>query len=92
MPIENDDDDYIAGQYATLLTLSEQPNHVDNLDNDTHYTEILCRKQSAPLPSTNDSDQMIAKDVDLLQKNQGLGGYWTTNENNERIWCSLDSR
>lgn len=94
----NDDDEDIAGQYATLLSLSEQPKQylvspqqVDNLDGDTHYTEILCRKQSAPLPPV-DTEQKPAKDADLPQKKQGLGGYWTTNENNERVWCSMDNR
>lgn len=94
----SDDEDDIAGQYATLLTLSEQPNKqrslqqdTENLESDTHYTEILCRKPSAPLPLT-ERNQFQTKDVNVQNKNIGLGGYWTTNENNERVWLSVDNR
>lgn len=94
--IENtDDEDDIAGQYATLLTLSDQTkskpsqHDIDSQETDTHYTEILCRKPSAPSPSIDRSQyQSSSKEADLPPKSQGLGGYWTTNENNERIWCS----
>lgn len=93
----SDDEEDIAGQYATLLTLSDQPKqssaHQDNenQDSDTHYTEILCRKPSAPLPLT-ERNHFQTKDVNAPAKNQGLGGYWTTNENNERVWLSVDNR
>lgn len=94
----DDDEDDIAGQYATLLTLSDQPksstiNQINNecLESDTHYTEILCRKPSAPLPLT-ERNHFQAKDANVATKTQGLGGYWTTNENNERIWLSVDNR
>lgn len=92
---DDDDDDDIAGQYATLLTLSDQPKQssmlqdTENQETDTHYTEILCRKPSAPLPLT-ERNQFQTKDVNVTTKNQGLGGYWTTNENNERVWLSVD--
>lgn len=75
-----DDEDDIAGQYATLLILS-----------DTHYTEILCRKPSAPLPLT-ERNHFQPKDINVVKKNQGLGDYWITNENNERVWFSVDNR
>lgn len=26
------------------------------------------------------------------QQQQGLGGYWVTTENNERIWCTVDAK
>lgn len=93
----SDDEDDIAGQYATLLTLSEQPKQssrhhdTENHETETHYTEILCRKPSAPLPLT-ERNHFQAKDVNVSTKNQGLGGHWTTNENNERIWLSTDNR
>lgn len=93
----SDDEDDIAGQYATLLTLSEPSEQsimhqdAENLETDTHYTEILCRKPSAPLPLT-ERNHFQAKDVNVHAKNQGLGGHWTTNENNERVWLSTDNR
>lgn len=93
----SDDEDDIAGQYATLLTLSDQPKpismHPENeaLDSETHYTEILCRKPSAPLPLT-ERNHFQTKEANVVSKNHGLGGYWTTNENNERVWLSLDNR
>lgn len=95
-PAISDDEDDIAGQYATLLTLSEQPKHsmhqdTDNQESDTHYSEILCRKPSAPLPLT-ERNHFQAKDSNGATKSQGLGGYWTTNENNERVWLSVDNR
>lgn len=95
--ISDDDDEDIAGQYATLLTLSDQPKSgsahqdIENQDTDTHYTEILCRKPSAPLPLT-ERNHFQTKDANMTTKNQGLGGYWTTNENNERVWLSVDNR
>lgn len=95
-PISDDEED-IAGQYATLLTLSEQPKQgslhqdIENQESDTHYTEILCRKPSAPLPLT-ERNHFQTKDTNVPTKNQGLGGYWTTNENNERVWLSVDNR
>ncbi|XP_031626771.1 hybrid signal transduction histidine kinase M [Contarinia nasturtii] len=96
-PISDDEEDDIAGQYATLLTLSDQlkpgsvHQDIENQDTDTHYTEILCRKPSAPLPLT-ERNQFQTKDVNVVTKSQGLGGYWTTNENNERVWLSVDNR
>lgn len=96
--LNSDDEDDIAGQYATLLTLSDQPNKprsvqhdTENHESETHYTEILCRKPSAPLPLT-ERNHFQAKDVNVQIKNVGLGGYWTTNENNERVWLSVDNR
>lgn len=92
----NDDDD-IAGQYATLLTLSDQPKpssvHPENelLESETHYTEILCRKPSAPLPLT-ERNHFQTKEANVVSKSQGLGGCWTTNEKNERVWLSMDNR
>lgn len=90
-----DDEDDIAGQYATLLTLSDQnkfsPSHqdIDSQDTETHYSEVLAPKQSAPSPLIDRSQiQSTSKDADIPAKSQGLGGYWTTNENMERIWCS----
>lgn len=94
-PISDDEED-IAGQYATLLTLSEQPKQgslhqdIENQESDTHYTEILCRKPSAPLPLT-ERNHFQTKDVNVPMKNQGLGGYWTMNEKNERVWLSVDN-
>lgn len=87
----SDDEDDIAGQYATLLTLSEpskplKPLESENQDIDTHYTEILYRH-----PQSTERNQL--KDAtEQTTKNQGLGGYWITNENNERVWYSLDNR
>lgn len=95
--LTSDDEDDIAGQYATLLTLSDQTKQnnlhqdIENLETETHYTEILCRKPSAPLPLT-ERNHFHAKDVNVATKNQGLGGYWTTNENNDRVWLSVDNR
>lgn len=89
----SDDEDDIAGQYATLLTLSEptkplKPSESENQDIDTHYTEILYRH-----PQSTERNQSQSKDVtEQTTKNQGLGGYWITNENNERVWYSLDNR
>lgn len=95
--LTSDDEDDIAGQYATLLTLSEPPSkqksmqqNSENLESETHYTEILCRKPSAPLP-LSERNHFQTKDVNV-QNNIGLGGYWTTNENNERVWLSVDNR
>lgn len=95
--LASDDEDDIAGQYATLLTVSDpqkscpmQPES-DSLEPDTHYTEILCRKPSASLPLT-ERNHFQAKDVNVVSKNHGLGGCWTTNENNERVWLSIDNR
>lgn len=88
--LASDEEDDITGQYATLLTLSEQPKpssmHPEN-ESDTHYTEILCRKPSAPLPST-ERNHFQTKEANVISKSHGLGGYWTTNENNERVWLS----
>lgn len=95
--LASDDEDDIAGQYATLLTVSDQPKpsaaHPENelLESDTHYTEILCRKPSAPLPLT-ERNHFQAKEPNVVSKSQGLGGYWTTNEKNERVWLSIDNR
>lgn len=95
--LASDDEDDIAGQYATLLTLSDQSKQsslhqdTENLETETHYTEILCRKPSAPLPLT-ERNHFHAKDVNVATKNQGLGGHWATNENNERVWLSVDNR
>lgn len=93
-----DDEDDITGQYATLLTLSDQkkfsPSHqdIDSQETETHYSEVLGPKRSAPSPLIDRSQiQSTSKDPDLPAKSQGLGGYWTTNENMERIWCSLDN-
>lgn len=111
----NDDDDDIAGQYATLLTLTQQPsvhneynypisnsNNNNNNNNasmgdgaespepETHYS-VIKKPSSATLP--NESTSTTNTDsYDHLPKHQGLGGYWTTSENNERIWCSIDNR
>jgi hypothetical protein len=46
-------------------------------------------------PTTN---MMMPKDSPTklnqyqVQTQQGLGGYWMTTENNERIWCAVDNR
>lgn len=95
-PLISDDEDDIAGQYATLLTLSDpkassKHQDIENNESDTHYTEIVCRKPSAPLP-LSDRNHFQAKDVNVAMKSQGLGGYWTINENNERVWLSIDNR
>lgn len=86
----SDDDDDIAGQYATLLTLSEPtkppPTETDGHEVDTHYSEILYRQPSI------ERRRLQATDVEVPSRSQGLGGYWTTNENNERIWCSMENR
>lgn len=95
--LTSDDEDDIAGQYATLLTLSDQPKpssmHPENeiLESETHYTEILCRKPSAPQPLI-DRNHFQTKDANVVSKSHGLGGCWTTNENNERVWLSIDNR
>lgn len=95
--LASDEEDDITGQYATLLTLSDQPKsssmHPENeiLESDTHYTEILCRKPSAPLPLT-ERNHFQTKDANVISKSHGLGGYWTTNENNDRVWLSVDNR
>lgn len=105
----NDDDDDIAGQYATLLTLTQQPsvhneynypiannnNHTmtdgaESPEPETHYSVIKKPSSSATLPS--ESTTTNTETYDHLPKHQGLGGYWTTSENNERIWCSIDNR
>lgn len=97
LPISDDDEEDIAGQYATLLTLSEQPKSnslhqdIENQESETHYTEILCRKPSVALPLT-ERNHFQTKDLNVTTKSQGLGGYWTTNENNERVWLSVDNR
>lgn len=89
----SDDEDDIAGQYATLLTLSEpskplKQSECENQDIDTHYTEILYRQ-----PQSSERNQFQLKDAtELTPKIQGLGGYWITNENNERVWYSVDNR
>lgn len=107
----NDDDDDIAGQYATLLTLTQQPSvhneysypitnnnnnnstmaadGADSPEPETHYS-VIKKLSSAPPPS--ESATANADTYDHLPKHQGLGGYWTTSENNERIWCSIDNR
>lgn len=96
-PAISDDEEDIAGQYATLLTLSDQSKQnsihqdIENQETETHYTEILCRKPSAPLLPT-ERNHFQTKEVNLVAKNQGLGGYWTTNEDNERVWLSVDNR
>lgn len=95
--LTSDDEDDIAGQYATLLTLSDQPKpssvHPENelLESETHYTEILCRKPSAPLPLT-ERNHFQTKEANVVSKSTGLGGCWTTNEKNERVWLSTDNR
>lgn len=102
----NDDDDDIAGQYATLLTLTQQPTvhnefnypiandttMVDDADSpepETHYS-VIKKPSTATLPSQSTTTNTDS--YEHLPKHQGLGGYWTTSENNERIWCSLDNR
>lgn len=86
----SDDEDDIAGQYATLLTLSETPkqpsSEADCQDADTHYTEILYRQPSI------ERRKLQATDVEVPPRSHGLGGYWTTNENNERVWNTMDNR
>lgn len=86
----SDEEDDIAGQYATLLTLSDKPtrppSEPDGQDNDTHYTEILYRQPSI------ERRRLQASDVEVPPRSQGLGGCWTTNENNERVWLTMDSR
>lgn len=105
----NDDDDDIAGQYATLLTLTQQPSvhneynypiannnkqtmadGAESPELETHYSVIKKPSSSATLPS--ESTTTNTESYDHLPKHQGLGGYWTTSENNERIWCSIDNR
>lgn len=96
-PLASDDEDDIAGQYATLLTLSDQPRpssihpETETFESETHYTEILCRKPSAPLPLT-ERNHFQTKEANVVSKSHGLGGYWTTNENNERVWLTVDNR
>lgn len=102
----NDDDDDIAGQYATLLTLTQQPSvhneynyptangnasmadGADSPEPETHYS-VIKKPSSAILPS--EATPSNADAYGQLPK-QGLGGYWTTSENNERVWCSIDNR
>lgn len=86
----SDEEDDIAGQYATLLKLSDKPepesSEPDCQDTDTHYTEILYRQPSI------ERRKPQAGDVEVPARSQGLGGYWATNENNERVWLTMDSR
>lgn len=96
---DDDDDDDIAGQYATLLTLTQKPSippavdssmgdDADSPEPETHYSVI---KKPPPSSSATLPTDSTATNTDA-PKPQGLGGYWTTSENNERIWCSIDNR
>lgn len=96
-----DDEDDIAGQYATLLTLTNQPTDplnyhsqqmhqspVDIQETETHYSVIMNRNPTNMV----DTESIQLREKEHQPKNQGLGGYWITSENNERIWYSIDNR
>lgn len=100
--IDDIDDDDLAGQYATLMSVTGkspmdyiyQPmmpaplppmTPTSTFEPDSHYSVIGERSSMREKRSTGeqDGDQMTS---------QGLGGYWMTLDNNERIWCALDNK
>lgn len=96
---DDDDDDDLAGQYATLMSVSGQlpmeyiyqpmqpapmtPTSV--YEPGSHYSVIGERSSMREKRSTGE------RDGEQVQS-QGLGGYWITLDNNERIWCSVDNK
>lgn len=108
---DDSDDDDIAGQYATLLTvtspstdynsshkqlaghqqqstLSRHPS-MSAPDNEPQYSVIMSRGSRA---SNKNLDNETQLDNEIVPQSQGLGGYWMTLENNERVWCTLDNK
>lgn len=95
--VDEEDDDDLAGQYATLMRISTQP--MDYLyqpmqstpmtpssgyEPDSHYSVIGERSSMREKRTSGEGGEP--------GQSQGLGGYWITLDNNERIWCSLDNR
>lgn len=106
--MDDDSDDDIAGQYATLLTVTKPSMEYHN--GHKHQHSQLSRH---PSMSTNDPDnepqysvimsrssRSSIKNLDnesqleneVVPQSQGLGGYWMILDNNERIWCPLDNK
>lgn len=91
----DDDDDDLAGQYATLMINTQQMDYLyqpmqpapmtpGGYEPDSHYSIIGERSSMREKRVSGDSGELV--------QSQGLGGYWITLDNNERIWCSLDNR
>lgn len=73
--------------YTQPMTLPGQRKYIDpynqRLDiavDDSGTTEQLNGRLVSP-PITSKGTLMV---------HQGLGGYWMTLDNNERVWCSVD--
>lgn len=93
---DDDDDDDLAGQYATLMTLNNQPMDyiyqpmqpapmTPSYEAGSHYSII---GERSSLREARTSGEQEGEQI----QSQGLGGYWITLDNNEKIWCSLDNR
>lgn len=101
---DDDDDDDLAGQYATLMSISGQSpmdyiyqpmmpaplsaaplTPTSAFEPGSHYSVIGERSSMREKRSTGECDGEH-------MQSQGLGGYWMTLDNNERIWCSLDNK
>lgn len=58
--------------------------------NRTHISETSSTTTTMMMNGAGGVDQTAAQHQQVVQ--MGLGGYWISAENNERVWCTLDSR